>query len=316
MKIRMIVAFFTLAFLVSVGASSVMAASSPRFKPEVTVEKGFFKEEGFSDVKILLFQGDAPTVQSLAGGTVDLNIASLTGLVNAIESGQKFKAVWGGYNMANFEWYAQSKYKSIAETKGGRYGVSRFGSLTDSLTRYVLRKAGLDPQKDVTILQLGGEAQTLAALTSGQLDCTILSIPNTYTAAEKGFVKIITQKDNVARDYPTHIIYGQEAFIAKNPNTIKAFLRATSRAFDWVKANRDEAASILTKQVKYKLDHSRKSIDEVADEWYSDGRLPREQEGMKAFWSIAVQIGDVKEPWPNSRWLDDTFIKTQNDWRK
>jgi tetratricopeptide (TPR) repeat protein len=173
-----------------------------------------------------------------------------------------------------------------------------------------------DPTRELALLNSAYHAFVRAADTSGQLDCTILSIPNTYTAAEKGFVKIITQKENVARDYPTHIIYGQEAFIAKNPNTIKAFLRATSRAFDWVKANRDEAASILTKQVKYKLDHSRKSIDEVADEWYSDGRLPREQEGMKAFWSIAVQIGDVKEPWPNSRWLDDTFIKTQNDWRK
>lgn len=325
---------FGVVLLISTAGFPVHAAS-PRFKPEITelkigipaldptwtpnwasVEKGFFKEEGFTDVKILLFQGDAPTVQALAGGTVDLNIASLTGLVNAIGSGQKFKAVFGGYNMANFEWYAQPKYKSIAETKGGRYGVSRFGSLTDSLTRFVLRKAGLDPEKDVTILQLGGEAQTLAALTSNQLDCTILSIPNTYSAAEKGYVKIISQKEHVARDYPTHIIYAQESFIAKNPNTIKAFLRATSRAFDWVKANREEAAQILTKQVKYKIEHSRKSIDEVADEWYSDGRIPREQEGMKAFWAIAVQNGDVKEPWPNSRWLDDTFLRTQNEWRK
>jgi NitT/TauT family transport system substrate-binding protein len=332
---RSIFIFLVLIGLAILTASAAMAASAPRFKPEVTqlkiglpaidptwtpnwasIEKGFFKDEGFSDVKIFVFQGDGAAVQALAGGTVDLNIASLTGLVNSIIAGQKFKAVWAGYNMANFEWYAQPKYKSIAETKGGRYGVSKFGSLTDSLTRFALRKAGLDPEKDVTILQLGGEAQTLGALLANQLDCTILSIPNSYSAAEKGFVKIITQKDNVARDYPTHVIYGQESFIAKNPNTIKAFLRATARAFDWVKANRDEAAKILTKQAKYKPEYSRRSIDEVAYGWYSDGRLPQEQEGMKAFWSIAIQNGDVKEPWPNSRWLDDTFLKTQNEWRK
>jgi NitT/TauT family transport system substrate-binding protein len=328
-----VVLLMTLSFLSSAGLPTANAAVPSGTKPEVAelkvgipavdptwlpdwvaVEKGFFKDEGFTDVKILIFQGDAPTVQALAGGTVDMNIASLTGLVNSIVAGQKFKAFWAGYNMANFEWYSQAKYKSIMETKGGRFGVSRFGSLTDSLTRYVLRKAGLDPDKDVTILQLGGEAQNLAALTSGQLDTTILSIPNTFTAAEKGCVKLISQKENVARDYPTHVIYAQEGFVAKNPNTIKAYCRANSRAVEWIKSNRDEAANILTKQAKYKVEYSRKSIDQMADDWYADGRIP--QEGMTVFWAIAIQNGDVKEAWPNSRWLDDSFLKTQNEWRR
>ncbi|MBP1731687.1 MAG: hypothetical protein H6Q55_2116, partial [Deltaproteobacteria bacterium] len=89
----------------------------------VAEQKGFLKQEGITDVKILAFKGDADVLQALTGGAIDISISSLTGLVESIKSGQKFKAVWAGYNHPYFEWYALPKYKSIAETKGGRYAV-------------------------------------------------------------------------------------------------------------------------------------------------------------------------------------------------
>ena len=278
----------------------------------VAEQKGFFKEEGLTEVKILAFRGDADVVQALAAGTVDLNVASLTGLVNTITAGLKVRGVWAGYNMPLFSWYAQPKYRSISEIKGGRFGVSKFGAMTDFLTRYALRKAGLDPEKDVNILQIGTDAQQLSALLSGQLDCTLLSI-SSYTAAEKGMVRVMTQKE-IAIDYPTHVVFAKEEFIAKNPNTIKGFLRATGKAMEWIKANPDDAAALANKQLKINVEHCRKGVDEYREGWFPDGRLP--QEGMKVFWSIAVEAGDVKEPWPNSTWLDDTYLKTQNEWRK
>jgi NitT/TauT family transport system substrate-binding protein len=280
----------------------------------VADQKGFLKEEGITDVKVLAFRGDADVVQALAAGTVDFNIASLTGLVTTISSGQKFRAVSAGYNMPYFDWYARPKFKSIADTRGGRYSVSKYGSLTDSLTRYALRSAGLDPDKDVKILQLGSQTQGLAAMEAGQIDALCLPVPQSYIAAEKGFVKLMSQKEQIAPDWPTHVVYGKEEFIAKNPNTVKALLRATARAMEWIKTHRDEAAQLASKQLKFKVDHCRKAIDEIHDEWHPDGRLPGK--GLKIFWEISVEAGDVKDPWPNDRWLDDTFLKTQDQWRK
>lgn len=223
----------------------------------VADQNGFLKKEGFTDVKVLAFKGDADVVQALAAGTVDLNVASLTGVVTTIEAGQKFKAIWAGYNMPYFDWYALPKFKSIAETRGGRYAVSKYGALTDSLTRYALRSAGLDPEKDVKILQLGGSTQSLAALDAGQIDASILSSPQTYIAAEKGYVKLMSQKTQIAPDWPTHVVNGKEDFIAKNPNRIKAFLRATGKAMEWIKANPDEAAKAANKQMKFKVEYCR-----------------------------------------------------------
>ena len=292
-----------------------LPVSSISFLPAwVADQKGFLKEEGITDVKVLAFRGDADVVQALAAGTVDFNIASLIGLVTTINSGQKFKAVSAGYNMPYFDWYALPKFKSIADTKGARYSVSKYGSLTDSLTRYALRNAGLDPDKDVKILQLGSQTQGLAAMEGGQIDAAILPVPQSYIAAEKGFVKLMSQKEHIAPDWPTHVVYGKEEFIAKNPNTVKALLRATSKAMEWIKVNPDEAAQIANKQLKFKVEHCRRAILEIQEGWYPDGRLPGK--GLKVFWEITVESGETKEPWPNSRWLDDTFLKTQDQWRK
>jgi len=280
----------------------------------VADQNGFLKEEGITEIKVLAFRGDADVMQSLAAGTVDMNVASLNGLISSINSGLKFKGVWAGYNMPLFDWYAQPRFKTIAETKGGRYAVSKYGGLSDSLTRYVLRKAGLDPDKDVKILQLGGSTEFLAAMKAGQLEAVILSFPQTYMAAENGFVKLTSQKEQIAADWPTHVVYTKEEFIAKNPNTIKAFLRATSKAIEWIKSNPGEAANLASKQLKFKVEHCRRGIDEIKDGWYPDGSLP--QMGMKIFWEITVQSGDVREPWPESKWLDQTFLKTQDQWRK
>jgi len=294
----------------SVGMSVASISFLPLWAAD---ERGFYKEEGITDVKVLPFKGDADTLQALASGVINMNVASLTSLVVGIESGQKFRAVWSGFNMPQFDWYAQPRFKSIAETKGGRYAVSKYGAFTDFITRYALRNAGLDPEKDVKILQLGGSVNSLAALEAGQLEATILVHPYTYMAAEKGFVKLMSMKD-LAPDWPNHVVYTKEEFIAKNPNFIKAFLRANGKAIEWIKANREEAANLASKVLKLKVEYSRRAIDDIADQWHSDGRLPGK--GLKIHWEIAVQAGDVKEPWPDSKWLDDSFLKTQSQWRQ
>jgi NitT/TauT family transport system substrate-binding protein len=280
----------------------------------VADQKGFLKEEGITDVKVLAFKGDADVLQALTGGTIDISISSLTGLVESIKAGQKFKAYWAGFNQPYFEWYANSKFKSIAETKGGRYAVTKYGALTDFLTRFALRTAGLDPEKDVKILQLGGSPQSLAAMEAGQIEATILSAPSTYMAAEKGFVKLMSQKEYIAPDWPLHVVFSKEEYTAKNQNTIKAFLRAHGKAIDWIRANQEEAAQIGNKMTKFKIEYCRKFIEEYKDYWYADGRLP--DKGLKVFWDLAVQAKDVTEPWPEARWLDRSFLNTQSQWRK
>ena len=91
-------------------------------------------------------------------------------------------------------------------------------------------------------------------------------------------------------------------------------MRAQGKAVDWLNANPEEAAQIANKMTKFKVEYCRKFIDDYKSWWDTDGRIA--SKGLKVLWEIAVQAGDVNEAWPDSKWLDSTFLKTQTQWRK
>jgi ABC-type amino acid transport substrate-binding protein len=73
------------------------------------------------------------------------------------------------------------------ELRGARVGVTRFGSSTDVVGRLLLRRWGLDPERDVAMLQLGGVPEMFGALQNGALDAAVLSDPNSLQAAKQGY---------------------------------------------------------------------------------------------------------------------------------
>ncbi len=277
-------------------------------------EKGFFKEYGLN-AQTVLFRGDAGVVQALVAGSVDINVASLTGLLNTISAGQKLKAFWGGYNQADFEWYAVKDLKSVKDLKGKRFAVTSLGSLTDHLTRYLIQKSGLDPQRDVQILQIGGTPAMLTALRTGRVDVAILSPPTKFAAKAEGFNRLFEQKTGISKEWPKHVVYAMETFTKANPETIRSFIRSTVKAIRFARGNKGEAVRIIAKVFSMEEGFASQAYDDVIDRLFEDGRLP-DQESFETFWKISVETGDVKEKWPLERYFDDSFLKTQKDWLK
>lgn len=272
--------------------------------------KGYFKDEGLN-VSVYEFKGDAGVVQALAGKSVDINVASLTGLVNSIKSNQPFIAFWGGFNHADFDWYSP-KLKTI--TKGTKFGVSTYGSLTDFLTRYAVRKAGLDPEKDVKILQVGGSANALAAMESGQIDASTLATPFKFMADDKGMHLLLSEKKDLSPTWPQHVIYAQKDFVKKNPETIRAFLRAVVKGMDYIEKNPEDAAKVLTARLKLEAKYSSRAVKEVLPGFDKKGKT--DQKGLDFFWEITVESGDVDKAWPDDKWLDKSFINSADKWLK
>src|SRR4029450_4923601 len=116
----------------------------------------------------------------------------------------------------------------LAEAKGKRVGITQYGTSSDFVTRYALTVNGVDP-KDVQIIQAGPPATRLAAMQAGQLDISIFSTPEKFLAAERGYKHIYSQKQ-LSDDYPQHLIFATESFLASHPNTVKALLRGHALA--------------------------------------------------------------------------------------
>lgn len=278
----------------------------------VAESKGFFKDEGL-DVEIFGFQGDAGVVQALAGDSVDISAASLTGLVKSIDSKQPFIAFWGGFNQSDFEWYSP-KITSMEAANGKTFGITSYGSLTDVLTRYAIKEAGLNPDKDVKILQAGGSAARIAAMESGQMDVSILATPFKFMAKDQGMNLLLSEREEISKTYPNHVVYSKQDFVKNNPETIKAMLRAIVKANEDIEKNPDDAAKVLVDKLKLEEKYAKLSVEDITPGFDKRGGI--DQAGLEFFWKISVEAGDVDTPWEDEKWLDNSFIETQDEWLK
>lgn len=274
--------------------------------------EGFFKEEGVN-VSIVAFKGGTDLVRGMVADAVDIGVGALSEALVGIETGQGIKVFYGGFNMAAFDWYAVPAIKTLAESKGARFGVTTFGSSTDFLTRYALTTHGIDPKKEVQIIQGGGSGPRLAAMQAGQLDVNIFATPEKFMAADQGYNLILRQTD-IAADYPFHVFYAREDFINNDPNTIKAVLRAFAKGVRLAKADKEKAVKILVDKVGFKEPYASRGYDDFMDEIFEDGRLPSDA-GMKAFWDMGIQSGVYSEAWPKEKYWVDAFHDTYEEWK-
>ena len=289
-----------------------LAVPAASFLPVYVAAERTWKDMGL-DVEIVSFRGDAEVSQAMAGGSLDLSLQSLDGLINLINSDQPVKGFYAGFHHADFAWVAQASVKSWSDLKGGTIGVSTFGSLTDTLTRYVLRKHGLQPEKDVQVMQAGPSATSIQALRSGRLLSAIQSAPTKWVAEDLGLTVLGTQPQEIAPQWPKHSFVARTKFLDDYPNTVKTFLRAHVAAIRLARADRALAIKVLVDQVKYQPNYAARAYDEYMAAFDERGRLPDKQY-MDIFWQISVEGGTAKEPWPESKLMDDRFIKSFADW--
>jgi NitT/TauT family transport system substrate-binding protein len=131
-------------------------------------------------------------------------------------------------------------YKSIADLKGKKIGVTAPGSSTSIMASFVLAKAGLSA-KDVAFIGVGAGAGAIAALQSGQIDA-IANLDPVMTKLERtGEIRVVSDTRTLADtrsvfggDMPAGCLYASQSFITKNPNTTQALTNAMVRALKWL----------------------------------------------------------------------------------
>jgi NitT/TauT family transport system substrate-binding protein len=290
-----------------------MSVTDSTFLPIYLAEDaGLFKAEGLNP-KILSFHGGSDLTRAVVAQSVQIGLASPTSVLSAISAGQNVKVFFGGFNQAPFSWYAVPAIKTMAQAKGKRFGISRFGSATDALTRFAMAQAGLDPQKDAKIIQTGGSSAALAAMETGQIDIGVFSIPNNFTAADHGYNLIARQSDFMP-DFPVQSFYAEAKYLDDNPQTVKAVLRAFIRSVALAKANKPLAVKVLAARTGLKDEYAARAYDQLIDGWREDGRLATDQ-GMANFFKMAIASGDVDKPWPKEEYWDGRFMATIDQWR-
>lgn len=250
-----------------IGLSSVNIAFLPVY---VTIEKGYFKDEGL-EILPVMFNAGATNLQALIGGDVQIMGSAFVETIGGRAAGVDIKNFWGICNLMPFQLYSQANFKSMKEAKGKRFAISRFGSLTDYLTRATLQHFGID-HKEVTILQIGSTPARFAALTAGGVDASVMWFPVTEIAKSQGFNKLFDLKE-MFPEWPYETFAARESWLAKEKGQVTKFLRAYQKGIKHTLENKDDALKAIRKYVKMDPAYALAGYDQYRDSFPLDGKI-------------------------------------------
>lgn len=211
----------------------------------IAEQRGFFKAEGL-DVNIVDFAGGSQALRAVVGGSADVVSGAFEHTVNMQHKGQRLRAfvlqgrapqIVLGVNPRTM-----AGFKSVADLKGKKIGVTAPGSSTNVMVNFVLAKAGLKPS-DVSIIGVGATQGAVAAMRSGQIDAISNLDPVITLLQRSGDLKIVSDTRVLAEaekvfggPMPAACLYAPQAFIDKNPGTVQALANAIVRADKWIQA--------------------------------------------------------------------------------
>jgi NitT/TauT family transport system substrate-binding protein len=283
-----------------VGVSTVNVAFLPVY---LTQDRGFFKDEGL-DVLVVMFNAGATNLQAMIGGDVQIMAGGVPETVLARAGGADIKNFWAISNVMPFQIYGSAAMKSLKDSKGKKFAISRFGSLSEFLTRSALRHAGVDP-KDVTMLQIGATPARFTTLATGIVDATLLWFPVTERAKAAGLTKLLDLKEL----YPQWTNVGfiaREPWLAKEKDQATRFLRAYQKGVSYTRDNRDDAIRTLRKYVGLDAKEAAAGYDEYRDSFPLDGRIL--DAGITATVEQETETGRLKGKISASELIDASFI--------
>jgi NitT/TauT family transport system substrate-binding protein len=209
----------------------------------ISEQLGYFKNEGL-DVEISDFAGGSRSLQALMGGSADVVAGAYEHTINLQSKNQfiqEFVLMGRAPQIAlGVSTKGMAGFKSIADLKGKKIGVSAPGSSTNMVANLVLSRGGLKAS-DVSFVGVGTGAGALAALRSGQIDAMCNTDPVMTMLEQKGDVKIVSDTRTLKGTQeafgglmPAACFYAHADFVKNNPNTCQALANAVVHGLKWL----------------------------------------------------------------------------------
>ena len=232
----------------TVSYSSVDAPTSIWY---IAQERGFYKKYGM-DVEPIFIPSSTTGTAVMVAGQIKFGAGTGGMIANAAVSGVNLIAAGCFFNTLVYDLIVQESIKTKEQLKGKSIGISRVGSSSDVAARALLRSLGLEPDKDVAVIQVGGSTERAAAFGSGK----IASFPATPGAVylTKGTpYRVLTTSADAAKPYPfPHICATTtKGYLASNRPTVKKLLMALIEAAHFFKTRKDETKKLLAKYTRH-----------------------------------------------------------------
>src|SRR5712692_6634951 len=193
----------------------------------VAHDGGFFAKEGLED-QIILIPSGTQLAQVTVAGEIDIGSLNGSSAMAAALQGADLKIIGNSGNKMIFSLYVKPEIKTVDALKGKKIGITRYGSAPDISIRYALKKFNINPEKDLTLIQLGFMATVAAGLQGGSIEGGVVSPPTQFAVDKAGFRELINITD-MDFAFPNPALVAVGSIIKSRPEVITRFMRAYAR---------------------------------------------------------------------------------------
>jgi len=259
------------------------------------------------DSHLVLIASGSLMVQAMLGGDLPISAAAGSASVDASLAGADMTMFGALVRVPAFYIMALPEIKSIEDLKGKSVGVTRFGSSTDFTMRYVLRKHGLEPVRDVTLIQTGDLFAAAAMLRTRAIVAAPFSSPTNLRAEEAG-ARMLMNMGKAGVYFPHDAFMARRAFLNANEDLVRRFLKAYSEAVYKLQNDPDGSKRAIKKYVRAEDARTLDAVYQYAVDYVD--RIPyNTREGVQEVLNqIAARNPKAKDAKPES-FYDDRFVK-------
>ncbi len=272
---------------------------------------GYFEEEGL-DVEITTVQSDMPTAPVLAD-EAQFGLYGPEMICKFVAEGQDTQLLYTCTDTYPYSFFLGKDIKSIKELKGKNVNGADSGSSPRAFVRSIISKEGMNPDSDVTYVNMKNSA-VVAALESGEISATFASSELRSQLIDAGYDVTIDMYDKEvhkevldSESYEMYIVFGKKSYIEKNPEITQAFVNACYKGAKYLEKSSVEEIVETLKELFAENKNLETAIKECKenDVWSYDGRFS--DDGVAAINRMAMDSQLIKEPVEKEDLVNESF---------
>jgi len=257
----------------------------------IAQEKGFFRDEGL-DAQLNQVRADAAIAAVLTGELFAYDSVGTS--VRAFQKNAPIKILAVNLQSPLFWLVTRPELKSFSELKGKVMGTTSFGGVQHLAGLRMLRRGGLNPEEDITVILAGDPATQLQAIVNGAIQIAVLSPPSVILARDKFKLNILA---NALDEFPSFFQSGlavADKSVASQKDLVKRILRARAKANRFFFEMETGASEVIAKFLKVDLAVARESYRISRNAFTSNGIVSQKQ--IEEFLKMDAEIAKIPDP--------------------
>ncbi|NIO70519.1 MAG: ABC transporter substrate-binding protein [Anaerolineae bacterium] len=216
------------------------------------------------DVNLVYISSGSKAASAMIAGQVEFCQIAGSAVVNAVVAGEDLVLIGGLFNTYVYQLMVTPDIKTAEDLKGKAVAISKPGSSSDAAIRAAIESLGLKPDDEVAILAVGSQPERVAAMETGAVAGTVVSVPETIEAKEQGYITLVDMAE-LGIPFQHTALATTRSYIEQNPEAVTNFTKAMVEAIALMKEDKEGTMEVMAEYMLLDVEEDAPSLTEAYD---------------------------------------------------